>query len=227
MSLRNTGKVCVAYGDCNTEGVRTVDGPVWAELVADTLRLELKNCGHTMSTTRELLQYASVFPPSEYEVVFVQYGLVDSWLTFRGAPYVLYYPDSPRRKVARKLVKKIKKWARKLRLQKRIGSIEQVPLDEYIASIRTVVRSAPDSQVVLVATAPNRDEPRNPRIRKYNMALSDLAGSEPNAVYADAWGELWGGLDECLMDDGTHLTAEGHRRVASSVRQALNRQVFY
>lgn len=221
MSFSEVSKVCLAFGDCNTEGFRTLEGPVWAEQVAEALALEFKNCGHTMSTTRELLQYAAAFPPSEYAVVFVQYGLVDSWLTFRGAPYVLYYPDNPRRKLARKLVKKLKKWARFLKLQKRLGAVEQVPLGEYIENVRTVLKSAPDTQFVLVATAPNRDVSRNPRILRYNAALSNLAGEEHNAVYADAWDELWDNLDTSLMDDGTHLTTQGHRVVADCVQKAL------
>lgn len=216
---------CVAYGDCNTEGFRTLEGPVWAKRVADALKRELDNCGHTMSTTRELLQYTEVVSPSKYPFVFIQYGLVDSWLTFRGAPYVLYYPDNPRRNLARKLVKKLKKWARYLHLQERLGAVELVPLDEYIASVRSVLRSAPNSQFVLVATAPNRDESRNPRILRYNSALSDLAGEEPNAVYADAWPLLWDKLDTCLMDDGTHLTSVGHCLVAKSVCDAINNRI--
>lgn len=174
-----------------------------------------------MSTTRELLQFADAFPASASALVLIQYGLVDSWLTFRGAPYILYYPDNPRRKLARKLVKKFKKWARSLQLQKILGAIEQVPIEEFLSNIRLVVQSAPNAQFVLVATAPNLDEPRNPRILKYNEALSALAGEEVNAVYADAWHELWEDRNNCLMSDGTHLTAQGHRLVADSVERAL------
>lgn len=221
MSVLKAGKGCVAFGDCNTEGFRTLKGPVWAQRAANALEYDLKNCGHTMSTTRELLEYASAFPPSAYSLVFIQYGLVDSWLTFRGAPYVLYYPDNPRRKLARKLVKKLKKWARHLQLQKRFGAVELVPLDEYISNIRSVLRAAPDSQFVLVATAPNRDTSRNPRILQYNEALSALAGEEDNAIYADAWDELWSNPDACLMDDGTHLTPQGHRIIADCVQGVL------
>jgi len=221
MSVLKAGKGCVAFGDCNTEGFRTLDGPVWAQLVAGAMDMGLENCGHTMSTTRELLEYANEFPPSAYAFVFIQYGLVDSWLTFRGAPYVLYYPDNPRRKLARKLVKKLKKWARHLQLQKKLGAVEVVPLDEYISNIRAVVSSAPGSQFVLVATAPNRDTSRNPGILQYNEALSALACEEQNAIYADAWDELWSNAEACLMDDGTHLTSRGHRIIADRVLDLL------
>lgn len=212
---------CIAYGDCNTEGLKGCREPLWPGLVAESLGLVLRNCGHTMSTTRELLRYAGHYPPAEYAVALIQYGLVDSWLTFRGAPYVLYYPDNPARKLARKLVKKLKKWARSLHLQDRLGAVEQVPLAEYLANIAEVVRSAPETRFVLVATAPNLDEPRNPRIKRYNDALRTLAEQEANAVFADAYEPLWQQRDCCLMADGTHLSAQGHRMVADAVIAAL------
>ncbi|MBL3558321.1 MULTISPECIES: SGNH/GDSL hydrolase family protein [Marinobacter] len=212
---------CIAYGDCNTEGLKDYHEPVWPEMVAEHLGLALTNCGHTMSTTRELLRYAEAFPPRNYKLAFIQYGLVDSWLTFRGAPYVLYYPDSPRRKLARKLVKKLKKWARSFHLQDRWGAVEQVPLEEYLGNIEQVVRSAPDTLFVLVATPPNLDEPRNPLIERYNEGIKYLATQEPNAVSADAYHRLWQRKMSTLMTDGTHLTFEGHRLVAETVINAL------
>ena len=220
--MRNhTMNSCIAFGDCNTEGVKGYHEPVWPERVAEHFAMALTNCGHTMSTTRELLRYAAAFPPGSYQLAFVQYGLVDSWLTFRGAPYVLYYPDSPRRKLARKLVKKLKKWARRFHLQERWGEVEQVPLDEYLGNIERVVRSAPDTRFVLVATPPNLDEPRNPRIERYNRGLQQMAAREPNAVLADAFQQLWQHRATVLMSDGTHLTADGHRIVADAVISAL------
>ncbi|KPQ01925.1 SGNH/GDSL hydrolase family protein [Marinobacter sp. HL-58] len=212
---------CIAYGDCNTEGVQGYHEPVWPEIVAEQLGLALTNCGHTMSTTRELLHYAEAFPPRNYQLAFIQYGLVDSWLTFRGAPYVLYYPDNPSRKIARKLVKKLKKWARHFHLQERLGSVEQVPLEEYLCNVGKVVRSGPDTLFVLVATPPNLDEPRNPRIERYNAALHQMAGQESNVVLADAYDRLWQEKAKTLMGDGTHLTFEGHRIVAEAVINAL------
>lgn len=215
-------KTCIAYGDCNTCGLENSSVALWAELVSQQLSLSLTNCGHTMSTTREMLQYNKTHPARMYDIALVQYGLVDSWLTFRGAPYVLYYPDYPRRKLARKLVKKLKRWARQWRLQDRIGSVEQVPLEEYIANLRFLIGSAPQTRFVLVATVPNLDEPRNPRIRRYNAALKTLADQLPNTVFTDAFDDIWTIKDQALMNDGTHLTASGHRVVANKVLQALH-----
>lgn len=219
-------KRAVAYGDCNTEGLKDTSVNLWPEIVCDALSLQLINCGHTMSTTRELLSYNYDYPASNYSLAFIQYGLVDSWLTFNGAPYVLYYPDSPRRKIARKIVKKLKKWARKWHLQDRFGAVEQVPLPEYVSNIQKVVSSAPDTVFVLVATPPNLDEPRNPRIKQYNDALRQIAEGRSNAVYADAYEDLWSARHKALIDDGTHLSAFGHELVAARVIDALKKSSF-
>ena len=94
-------------------------------------------------------------------------------------------------------------------------------MPEYLANVSQVVGSTPQTRFVLVATAPNLDEPRNPRIRTYNQALRDLARQHRNAVVADAYDQLWATRSECLMADGTHLSAEGHRVVARAVIAAL------
>ncbi|XOB93392.1 SGNH/GDSL hydrolase family protein [Pseudomonadota bacterium 24LQ007] len=211
----------IAYGDCNTEGLKGECFPLWPQIVCESEALELTNCGHTMSTTRELLEYNRAFPASQYAVAFVQYGLVDSWLTFRGAPYVLYYPDFPLRKLARKLVKKLKKLARVWQLQKRLGAVEQVPLSEYVDNLHQVIVSAPKTRFILVATAPNLDEPRNPRIKVYNEALARIAESHDNVMYVDVYEDIWAHRDLTLMEDGTHLTAAGHERIAAKIISVL------
>lgn len=73
-----------------------------------------------------------------------------------------------------------------------------------------------------MATVPNLDEPRNPRIRRYNATLKTLADQLPNTVFTDAFEDIWTIKDQALMSDGTHLTASGHRVVANKVLQALH-----
>lgn len=214
----------VAYGDCNTLGFGESERRGFPEQIGDWLQRPVLNFGHTMSTTRELLEYARDFPPKDHGIALIQYGLVDSWLTFNGSPYVLYYPDSPLRKVLRKLVKKIKKYARVFRLQERWGAIEVVPITEYVANIRHVVQSAPDTRFVLIATSPNLDTPRNPRILRYNEALKALATAHANCVYADPYEAVWADRDIAFYADGTHLNAHGLMLVAATIRNALNDQ---
>jgi lysophospholipase L1-like esterase len=75
---------------------------------------------------------------------------------------------------------------------------------------------------VLVTTPPNLDQPRNPRIERYNEGLRELAGQEFNAVLADVYQGLWQQRELTLMQDGTHLTDEGHRIIADAVLAALS-----
>ncbi len=103
----------LALGDCNTLGVKYLKENAYPEMFAKALEKTVENCGFTMSTTHEMLYFFENFKEQEKEIVLIQYGLVDSWKTFKYAPYVLYYPDNKIRKIFRKIVKKYKKIAKK------------------------------------------------------------------------------------------------------------------
>jgi lysophospholipase L1-like esterase len=214
-------KKMVAYGDCNTLGFTSCEGNAWPEQVAREIHAEVKNLGHTMSTTRELLQYARDYPAKHYDIAVIQYGLVDSWMTFRHSPYVLYYPSNPWRKFLRKLVKKIKKYARILRLHDVLGWDNVVPVDEYVRNIEAVVASAPNTRFILLGTAPNHDLPRNPRIETYNAKLAEICARHPNAAFVDPYARLLGDMSTLYFSDGTHLNAQGQAIVARLVADRL------
>lgn len=212
----------VAYGDCNTLGFRDCEKKSYPEIIGEMLHADVTNLGHTMSTTRELIEYARNYPPANYDIALVQYGLVDSWLTFRHSPYVLYYPTNPWRKFLRKLVKKIKKYARTLRVHDVLGWQNVVPIDEYIRNIDAVIRSAPNTRFVLVSTAPNHDLPRNPRIEEYNKALQELDQRHPNAVYVDTYTPVHARMNELFFEDGTHLNSAGLKIIAEQIARELS-----
>ncbi len=211
----------VAYGDCNTLGFTSCEGNAWPEQVGKQLQAQVTNLGHTMSTTRELLQYAANFPAKNYDVAVIQYGLVDSWMTFRHSPYVLYYPTNPWRKFLRKLVKKIKKYARTLRVHAVLGWVNVVPIEEYVRNIEAVITSAPNTRFVLLGTAPNLDLPRNPRIEQYNAAMEDISRRFPNACFVNPYAPLHAAMDKLYFSDGTHLNDDGQRIVAALVAGAI------
>ena len=211
----------VAYGDCNTLGINECKGNAYPEQLGHALGCPVRNLGHTMSTTRELLQYAQAYPARDYDLIIIQYGLVDSWLTFRHAPYVLYYPDNPLRRVLRKLVKKLKKIGRTLHLKTLLGPAHVVPLDEYCSNIERVIALAGDRTVILLSTPPNLDEPRNPHIQTFNQALQQLAAKHPNARYVDTYPRIDDAKHEVFYPDGTHLNGAGQRIVTELILQAL------
>lgn len=211
----------LALGDCNTEGL--VDASAaYPALVARALGVALVNCGHTMSTIREGLEYArrKLNPATAY--LLIQYGLVDSWLTFRGAPYVLYYPDNPLRKMARKLVKKLKKVGRKAGLHGLLGVKHLVDKAEYERKLQLIIQRArrlsSDVVICLISTPPHLETQRNPAIQEFNQSMERVA-HEGGCLFVDVYRQFSGRSN--LYLDSTHLSAEGHQIIAKACLTAI------
>jgi lysophospholipase L1-like esterase len=212
----------LALGDCNTEGLADHQGDAFPVAVAAELGVPLVNCGHTMSTVREGWEYARRRLTPDTRYLLVQYGLVDSWLTFRGAPYVLYYPDSPLRGVLRKLVKKYKKVGRRLKFGSIFGAEHVVAKAEYeqrlMAIIQRARQLAPDIHVCLISTAPSQQEFRNPAIQQFNAIMARVAQAS-GCQYVDVYSQFVGRPE--LFLDLVHLTREGHAIIARACLAAL------
>lgn len=206
----------LALGDCNTLGVAHFIRNTYVERVARALGYEPINCGCTMATTREALRFFSDYYDPGCAIVTIQYGLVDSWRTFRFAPYVLYYPDNMARKMARKLVKKYKKVARRWGWNKRFGETHVVDPAEYRANIETIVRRATSSQVFLVETAPHQDPHRNLAIQAYNRILGEIATGYAHCRLVRIYDELSAHLSSYCFDL-THLNEAGHELIAARI----------
>lgn len=225
---RNGGAQILCLGDCNTLGTPDIEGQAYPEKVAQALGTSIHNCGHTMTTTREGWHYFERFySNATAQVVVLQYGLVDSWRTFKYAPYVLYYPDHPLRKFARKLVKKYKKLCQKLGLNERIGVSNVVPLDEYRATIARIAERIAPKLLILVETVPNHDLTRNHEIRRYNAALRQLATQHDNIRLLELYDEFLPFLNkhDAMYSDPTHLSLAGHQRVADKLAQLIQHEL--
>lgn len=107
-------KNILAVGDCITLGVGEYSGNSYSEKVGRQLNIPVKNRGYTMSSTREGIALLNDSLTAEYDLVFLQFGLVDSYFTVKHAPYIPYYPDNFLRKQIRSIVKKYKKSCRKM-----------------------------------------------------------------------------------------------------------------
>ncbi len=211
----------VALGGCNTTGEVHNIGNAYPERVAKAKGWALENYGYTMSSTREGIQFFNLKNVAEADVISIQYGGVDSWLTFKGSPFVLYYPDSPWRKFLRKLVKKIKKYARKIHWHKVVGETNVVPYQEYIDNIRYMIDHSKAKYILLVETYPNKDKTREPRILKYNQALKDLSDGK-RVLYVPNYQILNEDLDQ-NYDDSTHMSSKGQQIVADAVLEVLRK----
>lgn len=212
----------VAYGDCNTLGYRACEHNAYPERVADRISAAVLNLGRTMATTRELLGYAKDFPPARHSLAIINYGLVDSWLTFRHSPYVLYYPDNFIRKTLRIAVKKIKRLCTRSGIAKRLGPANVVPPHEFEQNIVSIIRGNRGVRFVLLSIFPNLDEARNPAILAYNEILAEIAARNPeSSSYIDLYDALFERRGEFFCEDGTHINDEGHDFVANAIVEAL------
>lgn len=224
---KGRGKQILFLGDCNTLGTPDIEGRAYPEIISQTLNMTIQNCGHTMTTTREGRHYFARFYSATTAMVVLQYGLVDSWRTFKYAPYVLYYPDNPLRKIGRKLVKKYKKLCQKFGLNERIGVKNVVPLEEYRATIARIAEFIAPKPLLLLETVPNHDLSRNDEIRRYNAELWTLATQHTNirvlALYDDFLPFL--NSDKGVYSDPTHLSVAGHQRVAQKLAQLIEHEL--
>ncbi len=213
-------RTALFLGDCNTFGTPAIQGQAYPEHFAKLCDFNVVNCGHTMCTTREGSAYFGEYYNHRIDLLCIQYGLVDSWLTFKYSPYVLYYPDSRWRKVGRKLSKKFKKLCKRLGLNQLIGVDNVVPLEEYLARIETMIAKAGTSQVVLIETVPNKDTSRNTEIERYNAGLRQIAARHPNcrvlALYDD-----FAQQQAQHYCDPTHIDISGHQFVAQKLSALL------
>jgi lysophospholipase L1-like esterase len=205
----------LALGDCNTAGVDTLQGDAYPEKFAQRIGKTVLNCGFTMSTTREMQFFFSEHIEEENDIIMIQYGLVDSWKTFKYAPYVLYYPDNQMRKIARKFVKKYKKIAKNIGLNKRLGVCHVVSPKEYKENIETVLKISSDSMIFLIDTIPNQDISRNHAICQYNDILKQLADKYSNVYHVDVYNDFIDKKEYYL--DATHMNAEGYAVICSKL----------
>lgn len=215
----------VAYGDCNTLGYTSCEYNAYPERLGRLISAQVLNLGRTMASTRELVRYARDFPPNQHTIGIVNYGLVDSWVTFRRAPYVLYYPDNPLRKALRVAVKKIKRFCTRSGIAARLGPAHVVPPDEFEQNVASIVSTYPAVTFVLLSAFPNLDETRNPAIQAYNEIISRTARNHPhNTIHVDLYSTLFEQRSRLFCEDGTHINDAGHDFVAQSIAEALKCQ---
>jgi lysophospholipase L1-like esterase len=202
----------LALGDCNTFGNVDYENNSFPERFAKKMNAHIKNCGYTMSTTREMKYFAEE-NIDEADIVLIQYGLVDSWKTFKYAPYILYYPDNKLRKLYRKIVKKYKKIAKKLTLNSLLGTENVVPEQEYKDNIEQLILKYPNKKFILIDTIPNKELSRNHEIIKYNFILEQLSILYSNCYYVKIYDLFLEKFDEYYLDN-THINNKGYDVIA-------------
>lgn len=208
----------LALGDCNLLGANKYEGSTYIELLSQKTKSTFINCGHTMTTSKEGKLYFEEHNIKTYDFVILAYGLVDSWITFKYSPYVLYYPDNIFRKIARKVVKKYKKIARKLFLQKLFGSKNVVSKTEYIENLEYIIVQS--SKVFLIETIPHRDDDtRNDETLQYNQLLNGIAKKFSHVYLIKIYDDFLNCKD--MYFDSIHINQKGHEFIAQKIFQFL------
>jgi lysophospholipase L1-like esterase len=219
-----------AVGDCNTEGANSLPpGESIPEKLASVfessgLSVTLVNLGQTMTTTREGLTRVQneVTAP---DILLINFGLVDAWVTSIPQVYVPYYPDNRWRKLGRKLIKSIKKLLRKPILNKMVTHGEVVSSEEYLNNFKEMIRIArsrnPEVKILLWSTTFALNDPqRNENIHRYNCLLKELAVTS-DTLYLDI-SELVGSLQpsDAYLDD-VHLSGKSSALIAETMVKLL------
>ena len=210
----------LSLGDCNTQGIGSSAYDAYPEKLAKRLKASLLNGGNTMSTTREGVRFFQDNFTPDVKIITIQYGLVDSWKTFRYAPYVLYYPDSRWRKFARKVAKKFKKIGRSLKLKALLGEVGVVPLDEYASNICSIIEAAKTTPVILIETIPNQETHRNEAIRSYNKRLEDIAKRYPQVYVLKTYEAFEKNMDGYYLDQ-TRINHSGHEFLVKELESLI------
>jgi len=114
------------------------------------------------------------------DLLLINFGLVDAWVTAIPWIYVPYYPDSRWRKWSRKGLKFVKRRLRAPWIRRILGRGTVVPKEEYRRNIRNIVEIErgrnPDVDVVLWSCVRTRDNPSRDRLLSdYNEVLRTLS----------------------------------------------------
>lgn len=213
-------KKLLALGDCNTLGIKNCHNNTYVEKFSSLMNLIPLNFGYTMSTTNEGVIFFDNNFDENCEYISIQYGLVDSWVTFKYSPYVLYYPDNLFRKIARKFVKKYKKICKILGLNTILGIKNVVSIENYERNIEKIIKSSMGKHILLIETVPNKDFSRNNRIKKYNKILKRLSDKYNNCLYIEIYDYFFENIDELYIDD-THINEYGHEYIAKKIFESL------
>ncbi len=213
--------ILLSLGDCNTLGISNCVNNSYPEKLSKKLHLKCINSGFTMSTTCEMKYLFEKYNSEEVSIVTIQYGLVDSWRTFRYSPYVLYYPDNFLRKVFRKIVKKYKKIATKVGLDKLFGIKYVVSPNLYKDNLISIIEQT-DKPILLIDTVPHTQMFRNKHIVKYNAILEQLSYDYDNCYYVKIYDDFLINIKDYLMDDGTHINNDGYKLILDKIMEKVN-----
>ncbi len=211
-------------GDCNTWGItnppigNTILDKFCSQLTTNGNAIASQNIGFGMGCTREGVELVRR-KAKPADVVLINFGLVDTWITSIPEIYVPYYPDTFMRKRCRKLLKFVKRCLRSPWLKKWIPRGPVVPIEEYDQNLRAMIArvrdTTPHATVLLWGSPPVQEDPeRNANLDRYNQRLKQIAGAT-NSLYVST-DDLVNQLSkEAAYLDEVHLNEDATQAIAA------------
>lgn len=226
----------LAVGDCNTGGANgsapetQMVRQVAMQLKTAGFTCHVRNLGHTMSTTREgVARMEREGEPAD--LLLLNFGLVDAWVTSIPQVYLSYYPDRMVKKWARKLLKSVKRRLRSDWLRRWVPMGEVVPIEEYERNIRRILNLAregnPDVRCIVWGTvAVPGDEARTRNIERYNACLRRIADEGARTRYLDATALIRDLPRTEAYLDHVHISLRAAREIATGVTRLCLEDLF-
>ncbi len=215
-----TNAKILAIGDCNTLGVGDCRYNSFPEKIGLELGFDSINLGYTMATTREGIRLLKDNISQDIKILLIQFGLVDSYPTFKYSPYVPYYPDNFFKKQLRSIVKKYKKLCRAYKLNHYFGEKNVTPVQEYQANLEQMIFLANDIQTILIDTIPNKQAGRNKHILHYNMLMTKVAKQHSNCIKINLFQDFLQHQKEFYLDE-THCNDAGYTFITKKILQTI------
>ena len=180
-----------------------------------------------MATSREGVQLMRR-KAKPADVVLLNFGLVDTWITSIPKVYIRYYPDSFLRKRLRKLLKFVKRRLRSPWLRRFIPVGPVVPLDEYTQNFRAMIAFAlannRHATILLWGSPPvQQDSARNANLERYNKRLESLAQETGSLFVSTA--SLFNQLSHsAAYVDAVHLNEGATEAIAAQLASVYRAQ---
>ncbi len=216
----------LAVGDCNTWGItnppigNTILDKFCRHIESDGYTTSSQNLGYGMATSREGVQLMRL-DAKQADVVLINFGLVDTWVTSIPKIYIPYYPDSFLRKRLRKLLKFVKRRLRSPWLRRFVSTGHVVPIDEYTQNVREMISLArannPSATILLWGSPPvQNDAARNANLERYNKRLERIA-QETNSLFVSTANLVNKLSDEAAYLDAVHLNEAATEAIAAQL----------
>jgi len=220
-------------GDCNTCGItvppigNTIVDKFCKQLESYGTRTTIQNLGCGMASTREGVPLVRrVAMPAD--VVLINFGLVDTWITSIPSVYIPYYPDSFLRKRLRKLLKFVKRRLRSPLLRHYIPVGPVVPIDEYARNVGKMIslaRAHNPRTTILLWGSPlvQHDSARNANLERYNQRL-ELIAADTKSLFVSTATLLSKLSNEAAYLDAVHLSDAATERIAAQLANVYRAQ---